>query len=200
MTPGYYITIEKESVAEFKDRGSRFIAFAFPVTTVDDFKSRLQQIKEAHPKAVHHCFAYRLGTDGNNFRVNDDGEPSGTAGRPILGQIDSRGLTNITLIVVRYFGGVLLGVGGLIHAYKSAASAALSNNTHVTKAIEINYRLRFNYDLMNEIMRLVKKFNCTILRQDLQLSCIMELGIPLADSELFLKRLIELHGVEWEKS
>ncbi|HEU4633284.1 MAG TPA: YigZ family protein, partial [Flavisolibacter sp.] len=121
----YYNTIEKPSSAEFKDRGSRFLAYAFPIQSVDDFKKRLKNLKEEHPKAAHHCFAYRTGTDGNTFRAGDDGEPSGSAGKPILGQIDSKELTNIGVVVVRYFGGTLLGVPGLINAYKTVTSLAL---------------------------------------------------------------------------
>src|SRR3954466_8194860 len=121
----YYNTITQPSTAEFKDRGSKFIAYAFALETTDDFKKQLQLLKKEHPKAVHHCFAYRIGTDGNNFRSSDDGEPSGTAGRPILGQIDSKMLTNAAVIVVRYFGGTLLGVPGLINAYKMATSLVL---------------------------------------------------------------------------
>lgn len=121
----FYYTIEKQGSAEFKDRGSRFIAIATPIATVEDFKQVLNDIKKEHPKATHHCFAYRLGLDGNIFRVSDDGEPSGTAGRPILGQIDSKGLVNVLVVVVRYFGGTLLGVPGLINAYKSASALAL---------------------------------------------------------------------------
>ena len=120
-----YYTIEKPSMAEFKDRGSKFIAYAFPIADAGEFKEKLAALKKEHPKAVHHCFAYRLGLDGTNFRVSDDGEPSGTAGRPILGQIDSKQLTNVLIIVVRYFGGTLLGVPGLINAYKTAAALAL---------------------------------------------------------------------------
>src|SRR5687768_5442349 len=138
----FYQTIEKESIAEFKDRGSRFIAYAFPISSADDFKKKLKEVKEEHPKAVHHCFAYRIGTDGNNFRSSDDGEPSGSAGRPILGQIDSKELSNAAIIVVRYFGGTLLGVPGLIHAYKTAASFALQLNPVIKKAVLINYRLQ----------------------------------------------------------
>ena len=121
----FYKTIEQPAVAEFKDRGSKFTAYAFPIETVDDFKKHLQHLKKEHPKAVHHCFAYRIGTGGNNFRVSDDGEPSGTAGKPILGQIDSREVTNMAIIVVRYFGGSLLGVPGLINAYKTVSSLVL---------------------------------------------------------------------------
>ncbi|MBL7721167.1 MAG: YigZ family protein, partial [Chitinophagaceae bacterium] len=123
--PEYFKTIETTAMAEFRDRGSKFIAFIFPVSDVNDFKARLADIKKEHPKATHHCFAYRIGLDGTNFRVSDDGEPSGSAGRPILGQIDSKQLTNVLIIVVRYFGGTLLGVPGLINAYKSAAAMAL---------------------------------------------------------------------------
>ncbi|KAI9435670.1 ribosomal protein S5 domain 2-type protein, partial [Russula earlei] len=113
------------ATAEFKDRGSRFIAYAYPIQSADDCKRYLQELKKEHPKAVHHCFAYRLGLDGNSFRVSDDGEPSGTAGKPIMGQIDSKQLANVLIVVVRYFGGTLLGVPGLINAYRSAAAMAL---------------------------------------------------------------------------
>src|SRR3982751_2639344 len=130
----FYNTITQSSTAEFKDRGSKFIAYAFPVGTADDFKKQLQLLKKEHPKAAHHCFAYRIGSDGNNFRISDDGEPSGTAGRPILGQIDSKGLTNVLVIVVRYFGGTLLGVPGLIKAYKTATAIALQQTLVVQRA------------------------------------------------------------------
>ena len=122
--PNYFQTVEQPAVAEFSDRGSRFIAYVQPVQSVDDFKAALNEVKKLHPKASHHCFAYRLGNSGTIYRVTDAGEPSGTAGRPILGQIDSKGLTNVLVVVVRYFGGTLLGVPGLINAYKSAAALA----------------------------------------------------------------------------
>ena len=109
----FYFTISKEGSAEYKDRGSKFLAYIFPIKNKDEFKTHLQALKKEHPKAVHHCFAYRIGYDGNNFRVSDDGEPSGTAGKQILGQIDSKNLSDILVIVVRYFGGTLLGVPGL---------------------------------------------------------------------------------------
>ena len=124
MHDPHYYCIEKTSSAEFMDRGSRFIAYAFPVTSVEVFKLNLTEVKKMHPKASHYCFAYRLGHDATVYRVSDAGEPSGSAGRPILGQIDSRQLTNIMVVVVRYFGGTLLGVPGLINAYKSTASMA----------------------------------------------------------------------------
>ena len=192
----FYLTIEKESLAEFKDRGSRFIAYAFPVLSADDFKKRLKEIKEEHPKAAHHCFAYRIGTDGNNFRSSDDGEPSGSAGRPILGQIDSKELSNIAIIVVRYFGGTLLGVPGLINAYKTSASFALQLNPTIKKPVLINYRLQFDYTILNEVIRIIKKNNCLILKQELQLFCIMETSIPKQNLELCILQLKNLKGME----
>src|ERR1700742_4267725 len=125
MNEDIYYTIGKEATAEFRDRGSKFIGYACPAMSVDECKERLNAIKKEHPKATHHCYAYRIGLDGNLFRVNDDGEPSGTAGRPILGQIDSKELVNVLVVVVRYFGGTLLGVPGLINAYKTATALAL---------------------------------------------------------------------------
>ena len=146
----FYKTIEQPAVAEFKDRGSKFIALAFPIAVVDDFKKQLQHLKKEHSKAGHHCFGYRIGTTGNNFRVSDDGEPSGTAGKPILGQIDSKEVTNVAIIVVRYFGGSLLGVPGLINAYKTATALTLQVTPVIQKQIEVNYRLQFDYTRMND--------------------------------------------------
>jgi len=192
----FYQTIEKESVAEFKDRGSRFLAYAFPISSADDFKKRLKELKEEHPKAVHHCFAYRVGTDGNNFRSSDDGEPSGTAGRPILGQIDSKELTNTAIVVARYFGGTLLGVPGLINAYKTAASFALQLNPVVKKPVFVNYRLQFDYTILNDVMRIIKKNECIILKQDLQLFCLVETSIPKLNLELCVLQLKNLKSME----
>ena len=192
----FYLTIEKESVAEFKDRGSRFLAHAFPISKTEDFKKRLNQLKEEHPKAAHHCFAYRIGTDGNNFRSSDDGEPSGSAGRPILGQIDSKELVNMTIIVVRYFGGTLLGVPGLINAYKTSAVLALQANSIVKKPVCENYRLQFDYTILNEVMRIIKKNDCLILKQELQLFCIIETSIPRSQVELCILQLKALRSME----
>lgn len=192
----FYLTVEKESMAEFKDRGSRFLAYAFPVLSADEFKKRLKDIKEEHPKAAHHCFAYRIGTDGNNFRSSDDGEPSGSAGRPILGQIDSKELSNTAIIVVRYFGGTLLGVPGLITAYKTAASFALQLNPVIKKPVLANYRLQFDYTILNEVMRIIKKNDCIILKQELQLFCMMETSIPKKNLELCILQLKNLKSME----
>ena len=196
MTRDYYYTIEASAVAEFKDRASRFIAHVFPIKDVPDFKRRLQQVKEEHPKAAHYCFAYRIGTDGNNFRSSDDKEPSGSAGRPILGQIDSKQLTNVAVIVVRYFGGTLLGIPGLINAYKSSTVLALQTIPIVQKSIEINYRLQFDYTRMNEVMMLVKKYNCSIIHQQMELFCTMEIGVPSNNHELAMLKFGEIKGIE----
>jgi uncharacterized YigZ family protein len=199
MAGDFYNTIAKPAVAEFKDRGSRFLGYAFPLHAADDFKTYRQQLKKEHPKANHHCFAYRTGVDGNNFRVSDDGEPSGTAGRPILGQIDSRGLTNVLVIVVRYFGGTLLGVPGLINAYKTTASLALQLTGTVKKPLLVYYRLQFDYTLMNEVMQAIRQCGCTITRQDIQLFCLMETGVPKNMLDIFLIRLNDVRGVEVEE-
>ena len=196
----YYTTIEKPSNAEFKDRGSRFIAFVFPIETADDFKKRLQVLKKEHPKAVHHCFAYRIGTDGNNFRSSDDGEPSGTAGKPILGQLDSRGITNTAVVVVRYWGGTMLGVPGLINAYKTAAALALQVTPLVEKQIEVNYSIEFDYTQMNEVMIVMKQFNCTILANEMQLFCNIKAGVPKNRLEEVLYRLKDLQNVSIKKN
>jgi uncharacterized YigZ family protein len=162
-------TIQAESFGEFKDKGSKFLAYAGPLSIESDFPFFLEKIKKEHPKARHHCYAWRLGMDKNRYRSNDDGEPSGTAGRPILGQIDSFGLTNIGVVVVRYFGGTLLGTSGLITAYKEATklalNAALINDLIVEKIIEINYQIDFNYDRMPDIMNAIKRLNITVLKQ-----------------------------------
>lgn len=200
MTPDYFTTIENPSVAEFKDRGSKFIAYTFPIADVAAFKERLAEIKKEHPKATHHCFAYRLGLDGNNYRVSDDGEPSGTAGRPILGQIDSKQVTNVLIIVVRYFGGTQLGVPGLIAAYKTAAAFALQTTGIVQKPVLLNYRLQYDYTQMNEVMKVVKQFDCIVLKQETQLFCSLEIGVPKNRLDEVLFRLNDLRGIEVEKS
>lgn len=196
----FYFTITQPATAEFKDRGSKFIAYTFPIETADDFKKRLQELKKEHTKAVHHCFAYRIGTDGNNFRSSDDGEPGGTAGKPILGQIDSKQVTNIAIIVVRYFGGTLLGVPGLINAYKSAAALALQVTPVVQKQVETNYSIEFDYTRMNDVMMILKQYNCTIINQEMQLFCIIKTGIPKNRIEEVLYKLNDLQNINVKKT
>jgi uncharacterized YigZ family protein len=195
----FYFTIDKTGTAEFKDRGSKFIAYVWPISNTDDFKKQLEAVKKEHPKASHHCFAYRLGLDKNVYRVGDDGEPSGTAGKPILGQIDSKQLTNLLVVVVRYFGGTLLGVAGLINAYKLAASMVLQVTPVVQKPVEVNYRIRFDYTVVNEVMMVVKQCSCTIISQEMQLFCNITIGISKSRLDEALFRLKDIKGIEIEK-
>lgn len=192
----FYNTIKGAFTAEFKEKGSRFIAFAYPINTTEDFKTYRARLKKEHPKANHHCFAYRLGVDGTNFRMSDDGEPSGSAGRPILGQIDSNKLANVLIIVVRYFGGTLLGVPGLINAYKTAAALTLQQSSIIQKPVLISYRIQFDYMVMNDVMKLLKQYDCIIVKQELQLFCLIEIGIPRNTSAQVLSGLEEIRSVE----
>ncbi|HEY5327384.1 MAG TPA: YigZ family protein, partial [Mucilaginibacter sp.] len=158
-----YRTIEKPAEGIFRDRGSKFLAFAYPINSENDLKSILSQLKNEHPKANHYCWAIRQGTDRSVFRVNDDGEPSGTAGRPILNILLSNDLTNIVLVVVRYFGGTLLGVPGLINAYKSATEEALKQAKIIEKTVNDIYTIKFDYLQMNDIMKIIKDDEITII-------------------------------------
>lgn len=195
----FYFTIGASGKAEFKERGSKFIAYAFPIVSVIDFKQCIETVKKEHPKATHHCFAYRIGLDGNTFRASDDGEPSGTAGKPILGQLDSKELTNALIVVVRYFGGTLLGVPGLINAYKTAASLVLQTTPIIQKSIEIAYRLTFDYTIMNEVMYVLKQYNSSIIQKETSLFCSITVGIQRSKLEDVLYHLKELRTVELEK-
>jgi len=198
MDPFYYYTIEQPSMAEFKDRGSKFFAFAYPAKDIDSCKKILAQLKKEHGKAVHHCLAYRLGVDGSTFRVSDDGEPAGSAGRPILGQIDSKGLTNVLVVVVRYFGGTLLGIPGLINAYKTSTALALQLSPIIKKPIEIAYELNFDYHQMNEVMLLVKQYNCSVVEQTAQLFIQLQIGIPKNRLDEVLEKLGALREVSFK--
>jgi uncharacterized YigZ family protein len=195
----FYQTIEKSTTAEFTDRGSKFIGLAFSVSSILECKAALAEVKKMHPKASHHCFAYRIGNDALVYRVTDAGEPSGTAGRPILGQIDSKGLTNVMVVVVRYFGGTLLGVPGLINAYKSAASMALQLTPIVKKPIETIYELQFDYTISNDVMRVLKKFSCSLLKQEMQLFCNFEIGISRQHAADCIASFEELRGIVLKK-
>lgn len=191
-----YRTLGGEGTAEFKDRGSKFIAYAYPVGSVDDVKEKIQLLKKEHPKAVHHCYAYRIGIDGTNYRANDDGEPSGSAGRPILGQIDSAGLVNVLVVVVRYFGGTLLGVPGLINAYKTVTADALKNLPVIEKWVEDRVKINFDYPVMGEVMYLLRQSEATVYKQDLQLFCVVEAGIPKKHAAEYVRKISEIRGVE----
>ncbi len=190
-----YTTIAATGTGDFRDRGSKFLAYAYPIVSPADVKEKLQVLKKEHPKAVHHCYAYRIGTDGIQYRAVDDGEPSGSAGKPILGQIDSMGLTNVLVVVVRYFGGTLLGVPGLINAYKTATALSLEHLPKTEKWIENIYEINFDYPAMGEVLYLLKQAEATIYKQDLQLFCVINAGIPRKQSDTYVQRLSEIRGV-----
>lgn len=196
MQPETYKTIASLSVAEFKDRGSRFIAYARPVKSVDEFERWLSELKTEHPKAVHHCYAYRLGFDKNTWRANDDGEPSGSAGRPILGQIDSFQLTQAGIVVVRYFGGVLLGVPGLIHAYKTAAKLALEQAVITEKSIEKDIRILCAYDHHFKVLNFLKRYQLTFTIQIRENQVIIDTAVPLSLSGMLEKDVKEFAIIE----
>jgi uncharacterized YigZ family protein len=195
----FYNTIEQEGFAEFKDRGSKFLGYSFPFTDVKLLKPIIQKLKKSHPKAVHFCFAYKIGTSGNVFRSSDDGEPSGSAGKPILGQLDSKEVTDVLVVVVRYFGGTLLGVPGLINAYKSTAAMSLQVIPVVQKAILENYSIQCDYTQLNDIMMIVNQFGCVIVSQESLLFYTLNIGIPIERKQNVLHHLKELRNVEVQR-
>ena len=188
MKSDQYKTISTLSTGTYREKGSKFIAYAYPVYTESEWQAKLEAVKKLHPKARHHCYAFRLGLDQKQFRANDDGEPSGTAGRPILGQIDSFGLSNIIVIVIRYFGGTKLGTSGLKNAYKISTKEALENADIILKTVEDIYHLQFDYALMSNVMNAIKKLNLEIIEQDFS-----ELGnITLAIRQSELESTIQV--------
>lgn len=193
-----YHTLNKASQGVFKDRGSKFIALAVPVLSEEEVKLKLDEIKKEYHDARHHCYAYILGLDKSAHRYNDDGEPSGTAGRPIFGQLQSFDMTNVLIVVVRYFGGTKLGVPGLINAYKTAAKEALNNANIIKKTINDQYQLSYEYHLMNEVMRVVKDEGLSVVKQDFQLNCKLTIQARKLDSNKIFERFRKIHGVQIE--
>jgi uncharacterized YigZ family protein len=183
-----YQTIETAAEGLFKDKGSKFFSFAYPIQNDADAKEYLNKLRELHPKAVHHCYAYRLGTDKMSYRMSDDGEPSGTAGRPILNVLYSKNLTKILVVVVRYFGGTLLGVPGLINAYKEATEEALREAAIVTLHFTSHYKLTFPYIQMNEVMKIVKDMELRVLKQDFEMECNLIAEVRISVIERFMER------------
>jgi uncharacterized YigZ family protein len=190
-----YRTISEPSEGLFRDRGSKFISFVHPVNSESELKSILARIKSEHPKANHHCWAVRLGIDRSVFRINDDGEPAGTAGRRILNTLLSRDLTNIAVIVVRYFGGTLLGVPGLINAYRSATEDALNKAVIIQKTLNDVYIVQFDYLQMNEVMRIIKEDDLSIISQNFDNDCSMELSIRKTQVNQSLEKFNKLTGI-----
>ena len=171
MDSDTYKTITSSSQGIYKDKGSRFVSIAIPVSDQEEIKPIIEKIKKEHHEARHHCYAYIIGQERLAWRVNDDGEPSGTAGRPILGQINSYGLTNIIIVVSRYFGGTLLGVSGLINAYRSAAASAIENAEIIEKTLQEYYEITYPYISMNDVMRILKEENVGQSEQSFDLEC-----------------------------
>lgn len=191
-----YKTIEKESTGYFKDKGSKFYAYAYPLAEEEAVKEIIGRLKKEHHSARHHCYAWRLGTENIRFRANDDGEPSSTAGKPILGQLQSFGVTNILVVVVRYFGGTLLGVSGLINAYKTAAHDALSNAEIVEKIIENRFELHFTYAELNDVMQIIKQNDLNVVKTKFEEDCRLVFSVRKSETEKAKSLFEAFYGVD----
>lgn len=191
-----YLTISEPSIGSFKDRGSKFSGFAFPVDSEEEIKKRLAELRKLHPSATHHCYAFRLGSDKQSYRANDDGEPSYTAGKPILGQIQSNDLTDILIVVVRYFGGTLLGVSGLINAYKLAAADAIQNASIIEKTVDDLYEIHFEYLQMNDVMKIIKDAELKIASHHFELNCTLTFSVRKSNSTSVYDRMSKIEGLK----
>jgi uncharacterized YigZ family protein len=192
-----YLTLKAPSEGTYKDKGSRFLSFAYPVTTEADIKAHLEALRRRYFDARHHCYAWMLGPDKKNFRASDDGEPNHSAGDPILGQIRAKELTNVLVVVVRYFGGIKLGVGGLVSAYRAAAAEALRNSIVIEEEVTVRLMLKYPYEKMPEVMRMAKDFGFEILLQDFGEHCMMRAAIPVKHRDGLLARvdILNAHGI-----
>lgn len=190
-----YKTIEAPSEGIYKEKGSRFISLAYPVVTEGEIREIVSRLKEKYYDARHHCYAWRLGAAKTHFRANDDGEPSSTAGKPILGQIQSNDLTNILIVVIRYFGGIKLGVSGLINAYREAAADAIANAEIIEKTVDEQIRIRFSYLAMNDVMKIVKEVAPDVLERNFEMACEMLLAIRQKDMPALRSRLEQVDSL-----
>ncbi|HPT03590.1 MAG TPA: YigZ family protein [Bacteroidales bacterium] len=190
-----YKTIENQGEGLFKDRSSRFISFAIPVTNEEEIKQHLNLLRKKYHDARHHCYAYRLGFDKSVFRINDDGEPSGTAGKPIFGQMLSFDVTNILIVVIRYFGGIKLGVSGLINAYKTSAFQAITSTKIITKTVNDIYDIRFDYITMNEVMKIIKEENLELLAHNYESPCTIRFSVRKNDSLRVSDKLMKINNL-----
>lgn len=191
-----YLTISGVAEGLFRDRGSKFLAYAYPISSEQEIKPIIAQLKIEHPKAVHHCWAMRLSPDRSVFRVNDDGEPSGTAGRPILNVLLSKNLTNVLVVVVRYFGGTLLGVPGLINAYRTATEEALSQIKVIEQTVKDVYKVSFEYLQMNDVMKVIKDDQINVVEQQFDNNCVVTIAIRKADLNRVIGKLEGFPGVK----
>ncbi|MFL1896472.1 IMPACT family protein [Aquimarina sp. 2-A2] len=200
MIDDTYKTIEKpDNEVLYKDKNSKFFGYTFPVSSEEQVKDILEQLKKEHHAARHWCYAWQIGIEETSYRANDDGEPSNSAGQPIYGQIQSFEVTNILIVVVRYFGGVKLGVGGLISAYKTAAQMALENSDIKTKTIQHHFKLIFDYKNMNKVMRIIKSKQIAILKQDLELDCRITISVRKKKSKEIFETFDTLYEVDIKK-
>lgn len=190
-----YLTIAKASEGIYKEKGSKFLAFAYPIFGEDDFKEHIQELKKLHNSARHFCYAFKLGLTENEYRYSDDGEPNNSAGKPIYGQILSKNLTNIGIVVVRYFGGTKLGVGGLVTAYKEAAADALNNAKIVERTVNNFYQITFDYTIMSEVMNFVKQHDLNVSKQVFENSCLIEFNIRQTEAEFTVQELEKIEGL-----
>jgi uncharacterized YigZ family protein len=197
MNSDTYKTIKSLAEGLYKEKGSRFVAIAIPVSDQEAIKPILDKIRKEHHEARHHCYAYMIGHERTNWRVNDDGEPSGTGGRPILGQINSYGLTNLIIVVSRYFGGTLLGVSGLINAYRSAAASALQNADQVERTLQEYYEITYPYISMNDVMRILKDESIDQSHQSFALECRIRINFRVSAKEKILHRLSRIDGLTY---
>lgn len=191
-----YRTFEKPAEGLFRDRGSKFLAFGYAVYSQEEISEILKRLKKEHTGANHHCYAWRLGVNGDSFRANDDGEPSGTAGKPIYNQLLSAGITNVLIVVVRYFGGTLLGVSGLINAYKAAAADCIANANVIEKHITEIYRLTFSYDAMNAVMKIMKDNELQQSKQRFELDCELEFAVRKSEADEVVAALNAIASVK----
>ncbi|MFC5624912.1 IMPACT family protein [Algoriphagus winogradskyi] len=191
-----FFTVRRSSEGLYKDRSSKFFYFSFPVKNEEEIKTHLAELRKKYYDARHHCFAWALGKDADQFRANDDGEPNHSAGDPILGQIRSNNLTNILIVVVRYFGGTKLGMGGLIQAYKTSAALAIEANEIIEERVKISVSIQFPYPVMNDVMKLIKIHDLQILSQEMTLGCEMKLEFRKGLEELIISSLEEIKDLE----
>lgn len=191
-----FFTISKSSEGMLKERNSKFYYFAFPVISEEEIKTNLAHLRKTYFDARHHCFGWVLGKDGDHFRAFDDGEPNHSAGDPILGQIRSNQLTNVLIVVVRYFGGTKLGIGGLIQAYKTAAALAISSSEIIEKRVKVSAEIQFPYASMNEVMKLVKSYDLEITFQEMNLDCRMRLEFREGIKEIVIFGLNDVKGLD----
>ena len=198
MIEDKYKEVKNQSTGIYKEKGSKFIAYSYPVYSEDQVKEKLEEVRKLEYSARHYCYAYILNPDKSSQRANDDGEPSSTAGKPILGQILSNDLTNILIVVVRYFGGVKLGVTGLIRSYKTAAADAIANSTLITKTIKEQYEVSFKYPQMNDVMRLIKEFDLEVVNTDFQIDCKLIFAVPKSKANDILNTFKKKHELTIE--